>query len=230
MIVSHKHKFIFLKTKKTAGTSIELALTTLCGDEDVITPLTKADEALRAEGRGAQNWRQHGWWQSQRPIWKRRMFRAAAQDYGFYNHMTAAAAKALINDDRVWRDYFKFAFDRNPWDREVSYYFHCYRDGGARPSFEHFVQTDRRARLNNYEIYSLDGDVAVDFIGRYEFLEQDLKQALAEVGLTSDVDLPRAKGAFRTDKRSYRDYYTQATKTLVGEWYRPEIALLGYEF
>ena len=40
MIVSHKHKFIFLKTKKTAGTSIELALTKLCGDDDIITPLT----------------------------------------------------------------------------------------------------------------------------------------------------------------------------------------------
>ena len=31
MIVSHEHKFIFLKTKKTAGTSIELALSELCG-------------------------------------------------------------------------------------------------------------------------------------------------------------------------------------------------------
>ncbi len=31
MIISHEHKFIFLKTKKTAGTSVELALTRLCG-------------------------------------------------------------------------------------------------------------------------------------------------------------------------------------------------------
>jgi len=55
MIVSHEHKFIFLKTKKTAGTSIELALTELCGPEDVITPLTEIDEARRANGRGPQN-------------------------------------------------------------------------------------------------------------------------------------------------------------------------------
>jgi hypothetical protein len=38
MILSHEHKFIFLRTKKTAGTSIELALFELCGPNDVITP------------------------------------------------------------------------------------------------------------------------------------------------------------------------------------------------
>jgi hypothetical protein len=68
MIVSHEHKFIYLKTKKTAGTSIELALSRLCGPDDIITPLTKIDEALRARWRGAQNWRLHGWWGSSRPL------------------------------------------------------------------------------------------------------------------------------------------------------------------
>ena len=52
MIISHEHKFIFLKTKKTAGTSIELALSQLCGPDDVIPPITDSDEALRAEGSG----------------------------------------------------------------------------------------------------------------------------------------------------------------------------------
>ena len=37
MIISHEHKFIFLKTRKTAGTSIELALSDLCGARDIIT-------------------------------------------------------------------------------------------------------------------------------------------------------------------------------------------------
>jgi hypothetical protein len=48
MILSHEHKFIFLRTKKTAGTSIELALSDLCGPDDIITPLTGEDEARRA--------------------------------------------------------------------------------------------------------------------------------------------------------------------------------------
>ena len=37
MIISHKHKFIFLKTIKTAGTSIQAALEEHCGKDDIIT-------------------------------------------------------------------------------------------------------------------------------------------------------------------------------------------------
>ena len=91
MIVSHAHKFIFLKTKKTAGTSIELALSTLCGDEDVITPLTEIDEAKR-DRRQRRAELAAAWLVGHRPaaFFKRRCFKFTAADYGFYNHMPAA--------------------------------------------------------------------------------------------------------------------------------------------
>lgn len=230
MIISHEHKFIFLKTKKTAGTSIELALSALCGPGDIITPLTAVDEALRANGRGAQNWRLHGWWQSPRPLFKRRFLKFTAEDYGFYNHMPADEAKALLNDDKAWRSYFKFAFDRNPWDRQVSWYHHRYRRNDTPPPFATFIHEDRRARINNYEIYSIGGQPAVDFVGRFETLEQDLRHALGQVGLKLEAALPRAKATFRPNALPYRDYYDGDTSLIVGDWYKREIALLGYAF
>jgi len=228
MIVSHAHKFIFLKTKKTAGTSIELALSELCGPEDVISPLTAIDEAKRAGKRGAQNWKRHGWWDSPRPLFKRRWFKFTTADYGFYNHMPAAEARALI-DDHVWRSYFKFAFERNPWDRQVSFYHHRYRGEKEPPPFSRFMHQDRAARLNNYDIYAIDGTVAVDFVGRYERLEEDLTLALGRVGVALPA-LPRAKGTFRLTKVPYREYYDDETRELVRDWYAREIALLDYEF
>jgi hypothetical protein len=229
MIVSHQHKFIFLKTKKTAGTSIELALSQLCGPDDIITPLTEIDEARRANSRGAQNWRLHGWWSSPRPLFARRWRKFTAEDYGFYNHMPAAEARPRL-DEKAWRSYFKFAFDRNPWDRQVSFYHHRYRRETTPPPFASFMHQDSRARINNYDIYAIDGDVAVDFVGRFESLEDDLKLALRHVGLEPPAALPRAKATFRRGDAPYREYYDDDTREIVARWYAREIDLLDYAF
>ncbi len=121
----------------------------------------------------------------------------SGEDYGFYNHMPAVEAQALLNDDSAWRSYFKFAFDRNPWDRQVSFYHHRYRRETTLPPFADFIHKDRRARLNNFEIYSIDGELAVDFVGRFETLEADLKHALEQVGLSLDGNCrgPRPRSA-----------------------------------
>jgi hypothetical protein len=228
MILSHEHKFIFLRTKKTAGTSIELALSDLCGPDDIITPLTREDEARRTGRRGAQNWRLHSWWQSPRLL-KRAWFKFSAKDYGFYNHMKASEIRAHI-DPAVWRSYFKFAFERNPWDRQVSLYYHRYREESDRPGFDAFIHKDKKAHINNFGVYSINGDLAVDFLGRFETLEEDLRSALSQVGLSTADALPDAKTRFRPGSAGYRDLYDEDTRNIVADWYASEIKLLGYEF
>ena len=39
MIISHKNKFVFLRTSKTASSSLEVYLSQFCSKEDTITPL-----------------------------------------------------------------------------------------------------------------------------------------------------------------------------------------------
>ncbi len=48
-IINHKFKFIFIKTRKTAGTSLEIALSKFCDSEDMITRIKPMDEKIRKE-------------------------------------------------------------------------------------------------------------------------------------------------------------------------------------
>jgi len=229
MIVSHRHRFIFLKTRKTAGTSIEVALSRVCGDDDIITPIAPEDEAVRGElgYRGPQNdlvpfhrYRKRDW---RRLLVKHRRAR-------FYNHMRAVDARALLGDE-VWNSYFKFSFDRNPWDRMVSAYFWIkFRTGNADLPFNEFLVQQRPYILSNYGIYSIDSRVAVDFVGRYETLVDDFNRALAQIGITEPLELPRLKAKARTDKRPYRELITPDEERFIASHCQAEIALMGYRF
>jgi hypothetical protein len=42
VIVDHEHKFIFVKTRKTAGTSVEVFLAPLLGADAIVTPVADA--------------------------------------------------------------------------------------------------------------------------------------------------------------------------------------------
>ena len=232
MIISHEHKFIFLKTKKTAGTAIEAALSELCGPSDVITPYREESETDR-KGLGPQNYRIEHPLKPKRPLWRKLLGRPERyyhHSVGFYEHMPASRVRDYVGED-VWRSYFKFAFDRNPWDRQVSWYLYKTKSKSIRPSFERFMQDRRRAFVTNYAIYTIDGALAVDFVGRYEDLQDELAKALDLASVGRHLKVPRTNVTPDKDQaRDYRSYYSDATRERVAEWYAPEIALLHYGF
>jgi len=232
MIISHAHKFIFIKTKKTAGTALEAALSQLCGPLDVITPYREESEQER-KGLAPQNYRIEHPLKPKRPLWRKLLGRPERYYHpsvGFYEHMPASLVRAYVGEE-VWRGYYKFAFDRNPWDRQVSWYLYKTKSKRRRPSFERFMSNRARAFVNNYQLYTEGGALAVDFLGRYESLDDDLRKVLKRIGVKRSIEVPRTNVTRDRDAMGdYRSLYTDKTRELVAEWYAPEIALLGYGF
>jgi Sulfotransferase family len=227
MIVSHRHRFIFLKTKKTAGTSIELALSALCDPDDIITPLAQPEDEPLRRGLAPQNWRRPGLV----PAAYRGMaevFNLSRKVFDFHEHIKAEKARRFLGE-RVWNAYFKFAVERNPWDRQVSYWQFKMRKLGAKPmTLAEFLQMPY-ANLSSANIYSIDGELAVDHLVRYEHLEADLAAVLLHLGIDATLDLPKAKGEYRR-VGDYRDQFDEATRDWVARTYATEIALCGYCF
>lgn len=214
MIVSHAHRFIFLKTRKTAGTSVEIALSTSAGPDDVITPVSPADEELRRSvgGRPGQNF--------DSPPLPRKAF----------NHMPAHMVRKLVGQS-TWDDYYKVSVERNPWDTVVSLYYWRFRDEEA-PPFAEFVQRPlvEQLAIKNTRTYRLDGRIAVDRVLRFESLADELGELWSHLGLPGHPELPRAKGGARPARAPYQELYDDASRERIGELFADAIADFGYAF
>jgi hypothetical protein len=162
MIISHKYKFIFIKTKKTAGTSIEIALSKYCGSEDIISTLGPdiESEKIRQElgYRGPQNYRI--------PLAKYKpydLLRLARyrQPMQFNSHAGANYISKYIDRD-IWDSYFKFCFERNPWEKVISLYHFMNRHKDNPPPLPEFIQSSQLKDVMCFHLYSNMADILVD--------------------------------------------------------------------
>jgi hypothetical protein len=215
VIVSHEHGFVFMKTRKTAGTSVEIALSRVCGPDDVITPVTASDEALRREvgGRGPQH------------------FEAPPLDHKAFNHMPVSMVRRMLGRRR-FESYFSFAIERNPWDAVVSLYHWHVRDEPDPTPFAAYVGSEavETFATKQQRIYRLDGRIAVDRVLRYESLADELATVWSELDLPGSPDLPHAKAGTRPPGASYRSYYDDASRDRVASLFAAPIAEMGYTF
>lgn len=161
------------------------------------------------------------------------------------------------DDLEKYNDYFKFVFVRNPWDRVLSCYRNKIvgvREGkfglqvlpaflkqdsrkfSLDMSFDEFVQvlmevSDSTADPHYRSQYSFIEDKygkdLVDFVGRFEHLNEDLeiistKLKIPQIILPHTMKSPREK--------AYRDYYNAKTRELIEAKYEKDIRKFGYEF
>lgn len=232
MIVSHRHRFVFVKTHKTAGTSLEILLSAHAGPEDILTPIAPEDEELRRSrgGSGPQNCAvpPRRW---DLESWSNFLFRGRRRR--FKNHTSARQARTFLGR-ATWEAYHTFTLERNPYDKAVSCYFWDARKprnrGRATPTLRDYLRTVTRDRLSNYGLYAHRGRILVDEVLRYETLADQLPALLARLGLPAEGELPRAKGQSRPKRSDYRELLGPEERRLVERKCHREIAAFGYEF
>lgn len=229
MIISHRHRLVFVKTRKTAGTSVEIALSGVCGPADVITGISVRDEETRrARGvRGPQN----------TPVPLRRMTPRLLYHWirerrrpRYFTHEPAWLLRDVLGA-RTWSRYLTFTIERNPWDKAVSLYYWRTRGREPRPGFSEYLRSVDPDSLSNFALYSDGAEIIVDEVLRYEDLPGTLEQLWRSAGLPGRPDLPQAKSGHRPEAtRDYRDLYADVDVELVRDVCSREISALGYRF
>lgn len=231
VLLSRSHDLIFIKTKKTAGTTVEAYLEVACdparwtGDWEnlhVTDGVMTDDLIVTARGDGT----------------RRRGSREHVEVGGvrLTNHMPPSSVIAAFGRD-IWNASLTCAGVRNPWDRMASMFFwtkrrdssrdHLLADPeAARAAFAEFIEGWQRESIDD-EIMS--ADVGVDAFIRYEHLTEDLGRLLDRCSLGDPgFGLPRLKAGSRPE--GYAWLYSEDSKERVATLYADQIDRFGYLF
>ena len=146
--------------------------------------------------------------------------------------------RQMINDKT--KDYFKFSFVRNPWDKLVSVFYYRRLRYGLYTSidFKQFIKhnvkkwkvdtiSNENANALQYNwLCDFNGKLVTDFIGKIENFQEDFNTICDKIGIPRK-QLPHKNA---TKHKHYTEYYDDETKQLVAEKYAKDIETFGYEF
>jgi len=145
-----------------------------------------------------------------------------------------------VSDQTIRDNYFLFSVVRNPWDRVVSTYAYMMKQGFIDGiSFAKFLEMMSDGSIHNLnervashlyrqlDSFSLDGQIFVDYIARFERLEKDWTEISGRIGLKNRT-LPVLNTSSHDHYRSM--YKTKRMRDIVSRVYGEEISMLGYKF
>lgn len=238
MIVSHKHKFIFIRNRKVGSTSTELYLHNFCGPDDIMTPASMWARKGDVMRETAQNWQGRALpfrelLGSTSPMSAARVIRDTFARPKYYNHMRASSVRARISA-KVWNSYYKFCFERNPWDKCVSYYYWLGRRDGL-DDLNTFYQNHKSHGTvdqifpTDWERYTHRNRIILDDVFDYSDLEGGTMKALAAIGIPqTELDafpFPKEKSEVRKKEPARIEPKTDA---IIRRVFRHEIETFSF--
>jgi hypothetical protein len=234
MLISHRKRFIYTKTVKTAGTSVESYFEPYCMREGEWTFTHARPEYVSETG----------------IIGIRTGDPLELQGATWWNHMPARTIRALIGEE-IWNTYFKFCVVRNPFDAMVS----AYRYFAASKQRVHglrkvlvtigarFVPARRNRDLKgrferwlsmiqlplDRNKYLVDGRYCMDHAIRYEALEAGIQEVCQRLNVDFDSRrLPHLKNTEKP-KSPLSAYYSDASIAIIERAFRFELDQFGYK-
>lgn len=237
MIVLKKHGLIFIKPKKVAGTSFEIALAHYADKHDIITEISEENYRKLVGCYGPQNFT--GSFIEIFRSDKREFLKAI---YGrrrprkFYNHMPAKEIRSKITPS-IWESFSKVSIVRNPFDVIISMYFWSNR--GAinldKYNFLQWIKDNPHVLCLNKDFYAIDGVPVIDHLLRYEALQEDIlnlefKNPRLE-GLADTFKGLKTKQGIRPKDASAKDFFAGEQKLIDSVYFfnQEVISKFGYD-
>ena len=259
MIISRKYKFIFMHSRKCAGSSMEVLLNRYLGPDDI--QVGSWPETLIAGGRMNKRALKDAfghpstWYSTLKDlsgsVLRRRELGLSmvinASIKRQYRETLGSkpscpiAQSVMLSEPVPWRDYFKFSFVRNPYDFEISVFFWRTKGASGQIEFKEFLERKLDSRISdpeglvpfpatNWPIYSVNNQVALDYIGRFENLNYDLMAIGERLGISLNLAfVPKAKSGIR-NVIDPSGFYDEESKEMVSFLHNEELEYFGYEF
>jgi hypothetical protein len=217
VLISHIHKFIYLKNYKVAGSSVESFFGQFCIDpknKNNYSFQDKQDEQIsdygilgsRIQGSKYTKW---------------------------YNHISADKIKLLLGDE-IFNNYIKFCVIRNPYDIVVSSYFWEKQKCNLTCDFKTYcINLYKNTNdITNLSRLFINNNPVCQYYIRYEHLIDDITNLLEKLGIKdyNISDLPKHKTGFRPLDKTYKDYYDDESKNIVSKIFHKEIEMFNYKF
>jgi hypothetical protein len=216
MVYSSSKNFLYIHIYKTAGTSLRNVL-----DRYASPPWSYTTNQARC---------------------LQRLDRLGVRLPGRYfkvigKHLKLTDSMVLLPEE-ARRDVWSFTFVRNAWDWLVSIYHYILKDGHhpdhalvvSLRNFESFIDwylSSEQVELQSDFILKKDGRVGVDFIGRFEHLQEDYAIVANRLGLP-ELELPHRNVSSRA--RDYRVYYSDELAARVGRVFKSDIDRFNFRF
>jgi hypothetical protein len=245
VILSVNFKFVFIKGKKVGGTSLEMALSTICGTSDIITPIATIDELERIKiGHSAQNYATSKETEVRylnrirnTPLYDLPKLPIPTERY--YNHMSLREVSEAWEGDLS--DYDIICVERSPYAKILSWAnwilsWESYLAGGKlqtdraalRRSVDWIMENGEFATVRNIEQYrGSDGRVAARPM-RYDNLASELAKFLNGLGIERVPHLPHAKKGLLSERLDPEEFFSKKQISIINEVFREEFGTFGY--